>query len=729
MNINRRNSIVNTDDSSIIASAPYYPSAPEVEKVELRRVWDVICRRWPIMVATIIVVLAIGAVYTLRQKPMYESEALMIVASSRSVSYSSDETGILNDLAALTRSKSVSSVMAILSSPNVINAAANRLGEDTLIRGFGDRTIPEWALNLDSKKESDVISVSVKAYDPQIAADLANALVSASMEREQGFNSMSARQGKESVSAEMESVQKQLTQSQKELSDYKRKTKLVVADSQLQQIAGNMQSLQIEQDKVAVDLAAAQRQKETIRSQISQQGNEVEASSTIQMSPEYQAALSTLGSLNAQRATLIQEYTPQSSEVKKVDGAIAETKQHMKQIASTMVASKVNSRNPFLDSYVNSIVDGASIQARKNALGKVVAQRNRQIESLPEQERAMTKLMQRVSILDRTYQMLSSNYYSLLINEKSTMPSARVASSALPVPKPIAPNKQRNVALFFLLGLMLSVAMAAVAERMDGRVRDEETVNQFIGDTALAIIPNEKRLKTPGSQIELNSPFVEAFRILQNVIFFGQPDNDIKLLAITSPGRGEGKSTTSVYLAGAMAKSGKKVLLVDCDLRRPSLRKALDIRTDIGLTNFAKGLVSAEDAILSTKCNNVSYLATGPLPEDPAEFLNDPETRNALKSLGDMYDIVILDCPPCAGLGDVQIISTIAQGLLLVVTMNQTLKPSLYRTIHSLNQVGAPVIGYVINRLNPKRSGYDYYDNYDYKLDSKPKRWGRNAGK
>jgi capsular exopolysaccharide synthesis family protein len=419
-----------------------------------------------------------------------------------------------------------------------------------------------------------------------------------------------------------------------------------------------------------------------------------------------------LGELTTKRAALLQEYTPASKEIRQIDGEIAELQERMKQIAETVVSAKVRARNPALDSYLGALVNGAVSDARLRTLNRVAESRNREIDSLPEKERNITKLMQRVNILERTHQMLSEKYYTLLINEKSTVPSARLASAARPSPIPASPNKQRNAALFLLLGIMLSVAVAVVVERLDQRVRDEDTVSQLTGETALAIIPDEKRLRrSPVQMAEMdhNCPFVEAFRILRNVILFAEANQDLRLLAVTSPGRGEGKSTTAVNLAGAMAMIGKRVLLVDCDLRRPSLHRYLGIPNDVGLTNIVRGQASFQDAIAQTKVENVFCLPTGPLPHDPAEFLNSAQCRSALDQMLAEYDAVILDCPPCAGLSDMQVISTIAQGVLLVISMHRTLLPSLHRAIRGLTQVGASVIGVVINRLNVRRSGYDYY--------------------
>jgi len=712
VDIREQDSIVRYERSPIMEAEQYYPVNNNTEQIELRHVWDVFCRRWRLMLGVVILVLIIGAVYTIKQKPVYESSAMLLVASGRTVSSSADDLGVLSDLAALTRARSVQSQIEILNSSDLLQQAFTHLGSDEVRKGYGGQSVPQWALSVDSKKDSDVITVSVKAYNPEVASALANTVVATYMERDQGFSSEATKQGREYVATELDTVQKQLTDAQRALSDYKRKTKLVVADSQLQAIAGNMLNLQAEQDKANVELAGVKKQKEALISQLNSQGNQIDESSTIQMSPEYQSALATLGELSAKRAALIQEYTPQSREVKKIDGAIAETQARMKEVAQTVVAARQRIRNPILNNYVDSVVNGAAADARLRTLNRVIAARDKQIEALPEQERTMTKLMEKVNVLERTYQMLSDKYYTLLLNEKSTLPTARFASSAHPNYSPVAPNKKKNAALFFLLGLMLAVAAAAIAERLDNRVRDEEFVEQLTGETALAIIPDEKSLRKSAGvvgAVDHRSPFAEAFRVLRNVIILSGAHKDLKMLAITSPGRGEGKSTTCINLANAVAMTGRKVLLVDCDLRCPSLHARLGVSNGIGFTDIVTGGVDPEIAIVETKFNNVYCLPSGPLPNDPSELLNSDESREALRKLSDIYDVVILDCPPCAGLSDMQVISTIAHGVLLVVTVDQTLKPSLYRTIKSLSQIGAPVIGFVVNRLNIKRSGYDYY--------------------
>jgi len=276
------------------------------------------------------------------------------------------------------------------------------------------------------------------------------------------------------------------------------------------------------------------------------------------------------------------------------------------------------------------------------------------------------------------------------------------------------------MAMFVLVGLLAAAGAAYAAEAIDTKVRDEASVANLTGSVALSAIP---KVDVPANtrvligEVKHNSAFLEAFRILRNNISFSTVDRPLKLLAITSAGRSEGKSTTTVNLAVAMAMDGKRVLLVDADLRRPSLHRWMKVSRDIGLTSLVKGEVDIQHAVQTTDLENVSVLPSGPLPPNPTEFLNSQHCRSIFRELAELYDIVILDCPPCAGLSDMQVIATAVDGVLLVVSLNQTIRPNLYITVQTLRQMDAPLLGFVLNKLDITKRGYGYYYYYYYYYD------------
>lgn len=693
------------------------PAGAAVDQVEINVLWAVVRRRWIAMLAALLITLAVGVVYTLTKKPVYESRSLVTVVTTPPVPGRSDDVRLLNDLLALTRNNSVTSHIQMILSPEVLQTAIARLDPMQVKRGFGANTVPRWAIDIGiQEKTSEVISVVARSYDPVTAADLANGIVTTYIERDQAFSSLATRQARHYVFNEMQSVEKQLVRAQSLLADYKRKTGLIFPESQLPAISGNIISLQMDLDKANVEATSAQRQVWSLGRMLAAQGDEVEESKTIQLNPQYQAALARLDELNAKKASLRQEYAPASKEIQRINGQIADAERQLKTVAETVVASKVRARNPVLTEYLGALVSSAAADARARALRAVVANRTAEMDKLPDWERNMAGLTQKVSVLSQTYQSLSEKYYVLLVNEKSAMPNARQASAAYPSPTPAIPNKKMNAAVFLLLGLMLSAATAAVAERLDKKVRSEALVSSLIGERPIAVIPNVKSLDP--FQLQIANPgcedsFVEAFRSLRAVINFLMEKNPLKLLAVASPGRSEGKTTVSVNLAVAMAMDGKKVLLMDCDLRRPSIRAHMNLPGGAGFTSVVNGVIGLDEAIVATNIRNLYCLPSGPYQANPAEFLNSQASRDVLRTLAQSYDAVILDCPPGAGLSDMQVVSRIVDGVLLVVCVDHTLRPSLYDAVRRLAQVDAPLIGHVLNRLDMQHSGYVCYQTTD----------------
>lgn len=713
MPYNQQSQIMNMNEDYALAQ-------PQSDQIDLSKIWGVIRRRFWLIVLVTAIVAGAGTVFTWFQKPVYQAQALMVVPTSKINYARMDELSSLQDLMDLANSRAIEGQISVIMSPYTMLNASNTLGIKKLEDGFGKDfnkngwdVIPQWAVDVTTKKDSDVISVEVKAFTPQIAAEAANTIVQTYMNQSRVGSSMTARNAREYLQKEMESVRQSLQKAQKELSDFKAKTNLVVPES-INTLASNATQLQIEADRAAIDYASINKQAEALESQLRKDGKNLDANETLQLNPQYQQALNRLDELNAQRAKLLADYTPISPEVRSIDEQIADAKKSLGSIAQNIVASKTSSRNPAADNLTQTIVASAAAQARQNAIASVLSARNSQINKLPEQERKLTELLQKENTLEKTYQMLSDKFYVMQINEKSTLPNALFVAQAQENPVPAYPDKKRNVALFFLLGLFVSFGVVALVEKADNKIREDRDIVRITGEVPLGVIPNQKNKNAvnllSGDLVE-NNAYIESFRILRNNIVFTATDTKLKILAVTSAGRNEGKSTVAVNLAAAMAYDGKKVLLIDCDLRRPSVHKLVKNSNKVGLTNLVKGLAKVSDAVVASPLPDVFLLPSGPYPKNPAEFLNTIECRDTIKRFAEEYDMVILDCPPASGLNDMQVISTIANGVLITVTMNQSREDLLKIAMLSLSQIGAPVIGYVANRQQVSMKDYKEYYN------------------
>lgn len=220
---------------------------------------------------------------------------------------------------------------------------------------------------------------------------------------------------------------------------------------------------------------------------------------------------------------------------------------------------------------------------------------------------------------------------------------------------------------------------------------------------------------------EPKSPSAEAYKTLRTNIQFSTIDSDIKTLLVTSPGPGEGKSITAANLAIAMSQIGKKVLLVDCDLRRPSVHKFFDISNEVGLTNLLKEELILEKIVYKVS-SNFNILTCGTIPHNPSEVMASQRMKKFLQEAANEYNFIILDTPPVIAVTDAQILSTRVEGVLMVINSTVTSIEAGKKAKSLLKAVNANIIGVVLNKVKTKKNSYyGYYEKEKKKKKTKVK--------
>lgn len=214
-------------------------------------------------------------------------------------------------------------------------------------------------------------------------------------------------------------------------------------------------------------------------------------------------------------------------------------------------------------------------------------------------------------------------------------------------------------------------------------------------------------LKNPKSRA------AEAFRTLRTNVQFSSLDNELKVIVGTSSGPAEGKSTIICNLAIAMAQSGKKVVLLDCDFRKPTVYKKLGLSNDQGLTNVLAQNIKISESIVATSVPNFYVITSGPTPPNPAELLGTKKMKSLISELKEGFDMVFIDAPPVLAVTDAQIISTLSDGVILVTAYGKAEKLAAEKAKGLIDNVGGKIIGAVLNRV-PEDS-VSYYSKYYYK--------------
>lgn len=278
------------------------------------------------------------------------------------------------------------------------------------------------------------------------------------------------------------------------------------------------------------------------------------------------------------------------------------------------------------------------------------------------------------------------------------------------------PNLARNLAFALLGGLLLGVLLAFAIEHFDDTVHSTDEMEKIFNLPVLGTVPMLEHSQPQEAATDLRSGFSEAYRSVRTALQFSTDAGTPRTLLISSASPGEGKSTSALLLARNFAQLGKSVLLIDADLRNPSLHRTLGIDNSSGLSNFLSGAADFDGLATTDKEESgVAVLSSGPLPPNPAELLSSPRMKSLIDMAADRYDQVILDGPPVIGLADVPILSHVSAGTLLMVAAGKTKEGALRAALKRLDGARGRVIGGVLTMYQPHRAGATYsYGDYAY---------------
>jgi len=322
---------------------------------------------------------------------------------------------------------------------------------------------------------------------------------------------------------------------------------------------------------------------------------------------------------------------------------------------------------------------------------------------------------------EKQYLMLAGKLQDLRIRENARRSTARIIERALPPAVPVRPRKLVNVALSLILGVLLGLCVAFMQEYLDDRLTTPDEADRLLGLPVLGHIPlmsgDARRLMTA---LPAHSPTAESYRSLRSSISFAAIDAPLGTLLISSSHQGEGKSTTAANLAICMALEGRQVILVDADLRRPSLHRALAMSQTPGLTDVLLGRHTPAEALQPTEVPGLRVLTSGPVPPNPAELLNSTPMSHLVSELQSMADVVIFDTPPCLPVTDAQVLAAKVEGVLLVAEIGEVRKADLRHARELFDRAHARTVGLIFNKISAASGGYYYYgrrSGYSYASD------------
>jgi capsular exopolysaccharide synthesis family protein len=268
-----------------------------------------------------------------------------------------------------------------------------------------------------------------------------------------------------------------------------------------------------------------------------------------------------------------------------------------------------------------------------------------------------------------------------------------------------------------IIGVVLGCFGALVRDWTDQRLRSGEDITEALGVAMLGSVPHIPGPANPlaqGRKVDLEpaSDVAETYRTIRTAVFFGTPDRESRTILVTSPAPGDGKSTFASNLAIAMAQTGKRILLVDCDFRRPMQHRIFEARPGVGLSTVLAGHEALDRAIQATGIAGLDILPAGPVPGNPSEILNSQSFNEVLEELSVRYEHVVVDSPAVMAVADARILAAMCSVTILVLRAQSTTRKTAMHARRALQSVGAAILGVVVNDVPRGRDRHGDYGGY-----------------
>jgi capsular exopolysaccharide synthesis family protein len=420
--------------------------------------------------------------------------------------------------------------------------------------------------------------------------------------------------------------------------------------------------------------------------------------------------------LRQRREDLLVLYTPEWPEVKRVDAQISMLDESLAKAPREVVAT-MKAR------YQAAVATENRLKQKLNSERGVFSEKNQaQLHLSVLNQRIETNKQYLATLLQKKLELENAETNNLKTNNVSIQQYSRSGSL-------IGPARARNIVIAFLLSLGVGVGLAFLLDYLDDTLKTVEDVDRYIHLPALALIPSNRteRQRLKGKTAapaevgdstalalidDVRSPIAEAYRHLRTSLLLSSAGQPPKTILVTSSQPSEGKTTTAVNTAVMLAQTGAEVLIIDCDLRRPRLHSHFKVPNSGGVTNYLSG-DSDLDALLQPyeKLPNLKLLTSGPVPPNPAELLGSDEMRKLLGTVCDRFTHVIIDSPPAISFTDASILSTMVDGVILVVHGGRSSRAIVRRAKQQLMDVGANIFGIVLNNVKLEVTNY-YYAGY-----------------
>jgi len=733
---------------------------------------------WVVSITLLLTSIAVFYAYSL--EPVYQSSGTIMIAEERN-RYSwagSDISSIVSSSFRVGQGNRLVNEIQVFQSRTLAHEVAKKVHEKKLMEN-GDRFPILWRdypddstmISVDAltnrirsrvqvqrvDMDTDILRLTYQSISPHEASELVNITMDTYTEVSADQKRSNAHAALAFLEQEREDAKRELETSEMQLRDYMSRTNLVQIDGQtsavinrITELESQLQQVQVQRVSISTSIESNEEQLEQIRPGLADQFAE-------NISGQLDRAMFRLAELRTERSLLLQnnpalrnnpEMEPQfvrlESDIESVRNEIREISNSLLDADDSDVFIGFLNRDDggatgrIIELRRNLIqlkIEEAQLNAQEEVLKNRLEEENQFFDGLPDNMIELARLQRDRQVNEQLYSTISQQFTQTSLWEQTQFGAGRPLDYAQTPGAPSGPNRNRYIMIGFLLGGILSVGFVFVRENLNRTIDGTDKLRRT-GYPLLAIIPDsdkylDKKFKNH-SHVEVNgkkvstswlslldsiSPIAESYRRLHNNIIYSDPDRYPHTILITSSKKGEGKTTISMNLAVALAESGKKVLVMDTDLRRPAIHDFTGESRTPGIVEMFYDSAPLSNAIKPTAAPGVFVLTAGRSIPNPSAVMQSEKLRKLLTVVKENYDHVIIDTPPYGVITDAAPLMRLADAIILVCRFGETKTNELNHTIENLRRINAKVIGTAITAYKHKESA-DYYYSNEYTYDS-----------